>query len=305
MPYLKLLDVYGDASALVVVDGSQVSFGELSPPYSEVVYATLTFKDPGQRWEIWGWDAQGLEPEAATAAATQLAIIKNDPSSMRIYETALCEFGFGHDFTEPPIGVDYRRGLDSRLQRELATVNKGEVQLVKYWATATLGAGNVISYADLVLSETYTYARDSYGFALSRTLVIEWYDLDGNASPTTKTMSKTYEATTGRREEGKRKRRLNTDIIEMSTIGGMYSQALNDATSILYGMTYDQVVDRGKELLSQYSGEKSQYVDEDTSAYADGINTHDIVADPDSGWLDEDMPGQAGTFRAYIVGELS
>lgn len=305
MSYLKLIDVYGDGSALVLVDGSESTFGELSPPYSEVTYANLTFRDPLQRWEVWAWDDVGLVPVAAAADASQIAIIKDDPASIKIYEHALDDFGLGVDFTKPPWGLDYRRSLDSRLQRELATVVKGEVQLKKYWASATVDGLGVVTYSDLILSEACTYVRDAYGFALSRTQVITWYRVDGGPSAATKTRVKTYDALTGRREEGKRKRRLNTDVIEMTTISGMYDQSLNDAESILYGFTYPQVVDLGKELLSNFSTQKAQYIDEDTSAYKDAVNAYDIVANPTQAWLDEAMPGQAGTFRQYIVGELS
>lgn len=304
MAYLKLLDVYGDASALVIVDGSQVSFGALTPPYSEVVYASLTWRITPQPWVLWAWDGVGLQPVEAQPAASCLARLMDVPTSLRIFE--FVHDSFSADFHTPPFDLDYRRALTGRLQRELATIVRGEVQLIKYWASAVVDpTTGAITYSDLVLSEAYTYTRDAYGFARERNLVITWYDRAGAPHATTKTMHKIYEAYAGRRGEGVKKRRLNTEIIEMSTIGAMVLSSA-DAASILYQMTYTQVVDRGKELLAQYSEEKYAYISEETSAFKVGIQTHNIVTDPNSAWLEELMPpGDTQTYRTYIVGELS
>ena len=90
------------------------------------------------------------------------------------------------DKLAPPMSVNYRTGLDRRLERKTTRL-LGDVVSVEYFGSATFNANGSKSFADRVLIEEYEWKRDPPG-TLSRDITIRWDLEDGTTHAEAKTM---------------------------------------------------------------------------------------------------------------------
>ena len=114
------------------------------------------------------------------------------PSDVKIYrlmsDTERTIFG---DYKTPPIGWNYRTGLESRLHFR-DTKNYGRIQEREYYLNRTINPDGTVTLDDKIIREEYQYTFNDFGDVIERTIVIHWVREDGSEHPTTKSHTKNY-----------------------------------------------------------------------------------------------------------------
>lgn len=196
---------------------------------------------------------------------------------------------------EPPLSLDYRKQLSTRLERK-TFFDKGELIAVEYYAVATRQPNRSLVYTGgPVVREDYVYVRDSIGLAQSRTLTITWLHNDGTAHPVTKPMPKTYNDNQSMKE-GKRRRSNVLDDLEVVVAGLLLETELAN-----HGGDVQTTIDLGRDLASTYGSELRDFVEVSRNAILTAIE-----ADTSHPWLDNLPPSLGGSvsIRAAILATI-
>ena len=114
------------------------------------------------------------------------------------------------DKLAPPMSVNYRTGLDRRLERKTTRL-LGDVVSVEYFGSATFNPDGSKSFADRVLIEEYVWTRDPPG-TLSRDITIRWDLEDGTTHAEAKTMTRMYSPDERMLAGEKRRKSIITDL---------------------------------------------------------------------------------------------
>ena len=185
--------------------------------------------------------------------------------------------------------VDYIRGLTIRLQPQLIFNIRGELTQVNYFAEETLDGNGFPSYQDLIVREDYTYVRlpQPPNFALSRTVLITWFNEDGTANVNTKPRIKHY-STTGERiaEAARRRQNILTKIQEDSLI----------FLVVAGGLSQIEAVGAGFQFFGVYAAQVGLYRDIGTAAPLLSA----VTSDNQITWLNIAI-GPDRTIRDHII----
>lgn len=192
----------------------------------------------------------------------------------------------------PPMGLNYKTGLNLRLQKQVQMV-QGETQAIVYYASAVAGPAGPI-YSDPVVREDIVFARDSVGNAVSQTKTISWYREDGALCPTTKMLEKFYSPAESI-GEGQRRRKNVIDYLKGATIGLLMQ------TEMPTGKTAEEVMQMGRDFVAFYKSGIASFID----ASSQTLHTQ-VVADSTHGWLDNANPyAPTTTIRDFFLAELN
>jgi len=198
------------------------------------------------------------------------------------------------DRLTPPVTIDYRTGLDRRLERK-ETFVKGELTMVEYFATASILSDGTLTFSDRVVVENYTYNRDTAGYALSRELKIQWVLENDSLSPTTKTLKKTY-SPEGRILEGKRRRANVVNELELTVSNLLVQTEASDPTD---PAQVQAALDLGRNLMREYHVDIGTYVE---GSLQDLYNR--LEAESSFPWLDNPV-STGGTIRAVMLDAIN
>lgn len=131
--------------------------------------------------------------------------------------------------------INYKLGLKESLI-PVRSVVKGEVQKVVWYRTLD---ANMIP-VEPILKVDISYTRDASGFALFRTTVRTWYNLDGTENPETKPSSKYYFINESDMiDEGIKRRTLLVKELQIPVMKGMTSALIpkgySETSALLLG----------------------------------------------------------------------
>lgn len=191
--------------------------------------------------------------------------------------------------------IDYKTGLKTNLF-PLRTFVQGELQRVQWYSDEAL--------TDEVIDVGITYNRTETGFAVDRTTVREWLNVDGSKHPRTKTTKKIYSTDPSAQfQEGVRRRTTLVDKLIMAVLDSMAKNlALVDGSHNMR-----QVERLGKNFMRQNDAAFEAF-----KKYSHPQILEDVVV-PDErhdAWLDKPMLDDSlqptgVTIREYIVAELT
>lgn len=189
---------------------------------------------------------------------------------------------FRGDKTAAPKTVDYVRGLTIKLFPK-RTMVQGEIQKVEWYSDEAL--------TDKIVQADIVYARDTAGFADSRTTTRTWYRKDGSAHPDTKLSKKLYSTEPmAKVAEGKRRRGNIIDHVEANVAGMLLATETGDEQTIL---------DMGRNFINTYQSEIAVFIE----ASRQDIHAA-VLADTTYAWLDN-LIDATTTIRAWVLNELN
>lgn len=183
--------------------------------------------------------------------------------------------------------------------------NKGELEKVVYYKSATVGVDGSISYSDPVLETTWSYTRDPIGFAVYVEETAKWYYDDDTLGPHSKTIPHYYDGV-DKIKEGKRRRGALIDnlmiplsemIITNHTI--LLRTQNSDPDLMLDATQVNAQIQRGRDFMTDYNNDLSSFVN-----HADPKILTTITNDTAHSFLNETVPGTTTTIRDYIKSEL-
>jgi hypothetical protein len=196
------------------------------------------------------------------------------------------------DKLAPPMSVNYRTGLDRRLERKTTRV-LGDVVSVEYFGSATFNANGSKSFADRVLIEEYEWKRDPPG-TLSRDITIRWDLEDGTTHAEAKTMTRMYSPDERMLAGEKRRKSIITDL-KVYVGGVLVATQVSDVTD---GAQIEAALDLGRDFIRDYSFQIANYeMASDQSLFA-AIQSDDAHA-----WLD--VPTNGGTVRDAVLAAIN
>jgi len=184
--------------------------------------------------------------------------------------------------------IDYIRSLTDRLEVEVVK-DKGVVVAKVFYTRASVEPTGLITYQDPIVRETYTYTRDSDGFAIFRDALIEWYNDDETISPATKVRHKTY-SPVERIKETERRRRNVMDDLKITLIGMV---AATDQVPVA------SAIAAGRALFTEYQDTITNYIETGSDTLASNI-----TSDASHSWLDNVIAPPSTTIRMYILSQL-
>lgn len=196
------------------------------------------------------------------------------------------------DKLAPPKSVNYRTGLDRRLERKTTRV-LGDVVSVEYFGSATFNANGSKSFADRVLIEEYEWTRDPPG-TLSRDITIRWDLEDGTTHAEAKTMTRMYSPDERMLAGEKRRKSIITDL-KVYVGGVLVSTQVSDVTD---GAQIEAALDLGRDFIRDYAFQIANYeMASDQSLFAA------IQSDTAHAWLD--VPTNGGTVRDAVLAAIN
>ena len=196
------------------------------------------------------------------------------------------------DKLAPPMSVNYRTGLDRRLERKTTRV-LGDVVSVEYFGSATFNPNGSKSFADRVLIEEYEWKRDPPG-TLSRDITIRWDLEDGTTHAEAKTMTRMYSPDERMLAGEKRRKSIITDL-KVYVGGVLVATQVSDVTD---GAQIEAALDLGRDFIRDYSFQIANYeMASDQSLFA-AIQSDDAHA-----WLD--VPTNGGTVRDAVLAAIN
>lgn len=245
MAYLKLHDVYGDASVLVIVDGSEATFGALEAPFSEVSYTPPGDPTPPiesikgsdlQPWHLWEWD--GAAPAPVTVDDARM--IARGVAGNRLVIHRWRPEWHKHD------GTDFKK---VGLHLDEVSV-AGEVQTRTWYASATVPTLGAPAFSTPVVKHTYTWQRED-GYPKICTTDVEMYLEDGTidaAQDHSYTESFQDQATI---KEGKRRRgrlidKMSSTLVAMIQVTESMTLAAATAEGRTFAETHETEIGRLK-----------------------------------------------------------
>lgn len=213
----------------------------------------------------------------------------------------ICEI-YGHPSETNFIDLDYtiKNLFPNRI------FDRGELQKVEWYLEST--------FETLVLSTSYTYVRDPFGFAVSRDSLRVWKNRDGSDNFKTKVSQKFY-TPLQMIKEGKRRRGNIVDNVQLPTFAFLQEAANDPDVAALYGLNPATVLLVGREFMDRFELEFTKFVDNSSSitdladpnfnrktivvAFEEAATTTDI-------WLNF-QPSMLGGARIldYLVNEFS
>lgn len=228
-------------------------------------------------------DAQYATEVAALAAAVEASRLASIaaltavlPTHVKLYRYMPNANDGHHNKNEPPFSTDYVTGVEGRLNPTNATVVKGEIRRIDYYANATAPdpVTGAVAYSDLIVREEFAYTRDSIGFARARTQTITWYREDGTAHPTVKTRLKYYEPQDSM-IEGQRRRRNITDKTMMEVTNWLVATQ-TQLTSV------QARIDLGRDFMKYHKTNFDMFIDASSKQVWYDVRDSGIVLHP---WL--------------------
>ena len=196
------------------------------------------------------------------------------------------------DNLAPPMSVNYRTGLDRRLERKTTRL-LGDVVSVEYFGSATFNPNGSKSFADRVLIEEYEWTRDPPG-TLSRDITIRWDLEDGTTHAEAKTMTRMYSPDERMLAGEKRRKSIITDL-KVYVGGVLVATQVSDVTD---GAQIEAALDLGRGFIRDYSFQIANYeMASDQSLFA-AIQSDDAHA-----WLD--VPTNGGTVRDAVLAAIN
>ncbi|MCK5496484.1 MAG: hypothetical protein KAI80_08745 [Hyphomicrobiaceae bacterium] len=196
------------------------------------------------------------------------------------------------DKLAPPMPVNYRTGLDRRLERKTTRV-LGDVVSVEYFGSATFNPNGSKSFADRVLIEEYEWTRDPPG-TLSRDITIRWDLEDGTTHAEAKTMTRMYSPDERMLAGEKRRKSIITDL-KVYVGGVLVATQVSDVTD---GAQIEAALDLGRDFIRDYSFQIANYeMASDQSLFAA------IQSDTAHAWLD--VPTNGGTVRDAVLAAIN
>ena len=197
------------------------------------------------------------------------------------------------DKLAPPKSVNYRTGLDRRLERKTTRV-LGDVVSVEYFGSATFNANGSKSFADRVLIEEYEWTRDPPG-TLSRDITIRWDLEDGTTHAEAKTMTRMYSPDERMLAGEKRRKSIITDL--KVYVGGVLV-----ATQVADPTDSEQVevaLDLGRDFIRMYSFEIANY-----ELASDRGLFYAVMSDGTHAWLNV-LVGPERTVRDEVLAAIN
>jgi len=196
------------------------------------------------------------------------------------------------DKLAPPKSVNYRTGLNRRLERKTTRV-LGDVVSVEYFGSATFNPNGSKSFADRVLIEEYEWTRDPPG-TLSRDITIRWDLEDGTTHAEAKTMTRMYSPDERMLAGEKRRKSIITDL-KVYVGGVLVSTQVSDVTD---GAQIEAALDLGRDFIRDYAFQIANYeMASDQSLFAA------IQSDTAHAWLD--VPTNGGTVRDAVLAAIN
>ena len=202
------------------------------------------------------------------------------------------------DRTKPPLGHDYKTGLNVRLHPKRTTI-KGEVVKVDYYADPGL--------TDIILVVEIEYVRDSLGFALSRTTNRRWALENGSFHETEKVTTKSYSVNAEDQiKEGIRRRQNIIDTLQPAVLKFMFESLLPQ------GLSQMQIVLMGRAFIDSHELEFDKFVKSSstvTDPASPNFGKKTLVVEFENAtetWLDNTPASLGGiSIRDFIIQEAS
>lgn len=197
------------------------------------------------------------------------------------------------DLLSPPMSVNYRTGLDRRLERKTTRL-LGDVVSVEYFDAATFEANGSKSFTDRVIVEEYKWIRDPPG-TLRRDIIIRWDLEDGTTHTETKPMTRMYSPDERMLAGECRRKSIITDL-KVYVSGVLLATQGVDSTD---SAQIEAVLDLGRAFLRDYAVEIASYEMGADQALFDAIKNDTLHA-----WLDTPV-GPGKTMRAEVLAAIN
>lgn len=261
------------------IDVSAV-IGPLYPKDTAVEWTVLADDGTDQTVEVTDQDDAALATAYVDYQTSQTALLATIPKVLRYAPTGTVD-----DYHE----IDYIRGLTRRLAPS-RVFKDGTLIQVDFHADSTLDEQGQEVFGELILRETYDYTRNAEGFAIARSLNIEWVAEDGQFLAENKTRLKYYNFLESIRE---------TDRRRSNVLDGLKTELVGLFVAVLR-QDIPTAVGTGQTFFERHLSAIAAYRDIGTvTTLIDSIN-----ADAETTWLDTDI-GTGATFREYVTGRLA
>lgn len=217
--------------------------------------------------------------------------IEDKQQTLKIYRYAESHY----DKTKVPKGLDYKTGLNVRLQQSPTFNERGLLTEMRFYANATMRSDGQLAYDDLILKVVFDYSIDpETRYAYHRVKRVIWFKENGEAHSDEKVMEKFYRPLEMDNEIVKRRTNFVSLIkIEVAQfLAWLFRMQYPDAN------TRPSSNDASKEMLKALNTPIVNYINGGDKSFADIIeNANDSI-------FSVTMPDHGVSLKEYLVTKI-